>query len=41
MQQQRPFDPEQFKQVQRLGWGRSANGMKTWWKNRRSGMASS
>ena len=26
-----PFDPEQFKQAQRLGWGRSANGMKTWW----------
>jgi hypothetical protein len=31
MQQQPPFDPEQFKQVQRLGWGRSVNGMKTWW----------
>ena len=28
---QPPFDPEQFKQAQRLGWGRSANGMKTWW----------
>jgi SAM-dependent methyltransferase len=31
MQQQPPFDPEQFKQAQRQAWGRSANGLKTWW----------
>jgi ubiquinone/menaquinone biosynthesis C-methylase UbiE len=29
--QEPPFDPEQFKQTQRLAWGRSANGMKIWW----------
>ncbi|HEX6282726.1 MAG TPA: methyltransferase domain-containing protein [Nitrososphaera sp.] len=28
---QPPFDPEQFKQGQRQAWGRTANGMKTWW----------
>ena len=31
MQQQPPFDPEQFKQMQRQSWGRTANGWKTWW----------
>ena len=35
MQQQPPpsssFNPEQFKQAQRQGWDRTANGWKTWW----------
>ncbi len=28
---QPPFDPDQFKQAQRQGWGRTANGWKIWW----------
>jgi SAM-dependent methyltransferase len=31
MHQPPAFDPEQFKQAQRQAWGRSANGLKTWW----------
>src|SRR5215207_6571052 len=31
MHQPPAFDSEQFKQAQRQAWGRTANGMKTWW----------